>query len=168
MAVEIERKFLLKRLPPLPPGTETWRIEQGYLPDPPGPASDPPRLTEGRLRRAAGPGGTVVCTHTIKEGQGIARLEMERSITPAEFEEGWPRTVGRRLRKTRHRVESNGRVWEIDDYPDLGMVLAEVELPSVDAPLRIPAWLAPHVEREVTDDPRYTNYRLALRSPAST
>lgn len=42
-----------------------------------------------------------------------------------------------------------------------GLVLAEVELPEARHPASPPAWLAPFIEREVTDDPRYTNRAIA-------
>jgi len=53
--------------------------------------------------------------------------------------------------------------WEIDHYPELGFHAAEIELPTADARVEIPAWLAPHVRAEVTEDPRFTSLQLALR-----
>ena len=41
------------------------------------------------------------------------------------------------------------------------LVLAEVELSSASERPALPDWLAPHVVREVTDDPRFTNLALA-------
>ena len=150
--LEIERKFLLDGLPALPDRAEPHRMEQGYLPDDP-----------GRLRRAVGPDGRPVCTLTVKTGLGLVRREDERTISEQEFTRLWPRTAGRRLVKTRYRVDERGLVWEIDDYDDLELVLAEVELPSADAPITVPDWLAPHIVREVTDEPQYQNYEIALR-----
>jgi peptide-methionine (R)-S-oxide reductase len=163
-SVEIERKFLLSGLPRLPADAEPWRIEQGYLPDParPGGAGGGGDVTEGRLRRAVGPDGSVRHTHTVKRGLGIERAEIERPLDESEFEAHWPRTAGRRLRKTRYRVAAGGRFWEVDEYPDLGLVLAEIEIESADERVALPEWLAPHVVREVTGEARYTNYRLAL------
>jgi hypothetical protein len=34
----------------------------------------------------------------------------------------------------------------------------------VDTPLEIPPWLAPFVEREVTDEPAFRNFELARRA----
>lgn len=150
--LEIERKYLLRVAPVLPPSAETWRIEQGYLPG------------QGRLRRITRADGRVVLIHTLKQGVGLVRQEVEREITPEAFERDWPATQGARLRKTRHRVPdaATGLVWEIDvfDQPP-GLVLAEVELPEARHPSSPPAWLAPFIEREVTDDPRYTNRAIA-------
>jgi hypothetical protein len=162
--IEIERTWLLRCVPALPPGAAASRIEQGYLPDEPGGAgAGRGDLVEGRLRRSTGPDGRVVCTHTIKRGTGLVRQEQERRITAAEFERHWPRTAGRRLVKTRHRVAEGGFTWEIDVYDGLDLVLAEVELPSADTEVALPAWLAPHVVRDVTEEPEYRNYRIALR-----
>ncbi|MHC4275537.1 MAG: CYTH domain-containing protein [Planctomycetota bacterium] len=153
--LEIERKFLLDRLPALPDRAEPYRMEQGYLADGP-----------GRLRRAVGPDGAPVCTLTVKTGLGLVRREDERTISEQEFRKHWPRTAGRRLTKTRYRIEQDGLVWEIDRYDGLDLVLAEVELPSADTEITVPDWLQPHVVREVTDEPQFQNYEIALRMAA--
>ena len=149
--LEIERKFLLDALPDLPPGATAYRMEQGYFPD------------AVRLRRSVAPDGSIECTHTLKKGTGLVRQEIERTIAEQEFDDLWPRTEGRRLRKTRHRITEAGFTWEIDEYDDIDLVLAEVELPTPDTEAPPPPWLIPHIIREVTDDPDYQNYRLALR-----
>jgi adenylate cyclase len=154
---EIERVFLLRGMPPLPPHAELWEIEQGYLP-PPGSGAD----LEGRLRRQV-EGGATRHLLTRKRGLGIVRSEEEREISAEEFAKWWPRTEGRRLRKTRHRVAAEGVIWEIDRFEGLELVLAEVELPDPRTPIEIPAWLAPLIVREVTEDPRYRNFELARR-----
>jgi CYTH domain-containing protein len=45
-------------------------------------------------------------------------------------------------------------------------VLAEVELGGRPRDVSLPAWLEPHVEREVTEDQAYTNLHLALTGAA--
>lgn len=161
---EVERVYLLDRLPELPATAVRVRIEQGYLPDAQNAgATGGDEMTEGRLRRRVDPDGSVHLTHTIKRGEGLVRSEAERTITEAQFEAHWPRTAGRRLSKTRHRVPAGPLVWEIDDFDDLDLVLAEVELPSPEAEAPPPEWLAPHIVREVTDDQRYRNYEIAKR-----
>ena len=54
----------------------------------------------------------------------------------------WPLTLGRRLRKRRHAVPEGGLTWEIDQFLDRDLVLAEVELPSAETPVTVPKWLA--------------------------
>ena len=64
----------------------------------------------------------------------------------------------RRVAKTRFTIEEpSGATWEIDRFADRELVLAEIELERADTPVSFPRWLAPHVEREVTDDPAFTN-----------
>ena len=46
------------------------------------------------------------------------------------------------------------------------LVMAEVELPSVECPLSIPSWLEGWIVREVSEDPRYRNSELARRIAA--
>ncbi len=159
-AQEIERVFLLDRLPDIPNGAEAVRVEQGYLP---GNDSAGGEVTEGRVRRTVDASGTVCCTHTIKRGTGLVRSEVERVISEEEFNRHWPCTAGRRLNKTRYRVPVGELVWEIDTFDQLNLVLAEVELPSPDAAAPLPEWLSPHVVREVTDEPAYRNYEIAMR-----
>ena len=173
MAAEIERVYLLRALPtPLPHG-EVWRIDQGYLPlqsqvidgnSHDSGAPIPPHQLEGRLRRITHSDGSVEHIHTIKSGVGLVRQETERSIDAETFAREWPRTVGRRLEKVRTRISVGDRVWEIDQFTHIPLVLAECELPSTDTPLDIPDWLAPFIVREVTEEPAFRNAELALQS----
>lgn len=164
--LEIERVYLLARLPDLPAQAEALMIEQGYLPEPPAGTREAGQVYyEGRVRRTVYPDGAVKRTHTIKHGEGLVRTERERALEPAEFEALWERTGGRRIRKTRHRVQEGERTWEVDAFRGWSLVLAEVELPSEDAEAPLPDWLAPHVVREVTDDPRFRNHALATEGP---
>jgi CYTH domain-containing protein len=73
----------------------------------------------------------------------------------------WPLTKGKRLTKRRHRVPQGDLTWEIDEFTDRDLVLAEIELPSAETPVEIPDWLEPWVEREVTGDVAYLNWTLA-------
>ncbi|TVQ56573.1 MAG: adenylate cyclase [Phycisphaerales bacterium] len=161
-SVEIERTFLLQRKPELPQHAVQYRFEQGYLPAVEG---DDPKQVEGRIRRATRPDGSVTCTHTIKRGLGLVREESEREISADEFDRLWPQTDGRRILKSRYAIEEGGLTWEVDVFEQPpGLVLAEVELPSAEHEVPIPAWLAGHIEREVTEEPEFSNYELALRS----
>ena len=135
-------------------GAEALEIEQGYLPG---------ATVRERLRRAVGPRGAT-CTRTVKLGTGLVRAEFEEEMPPSEFERLWPLTEGARLRKRRYRVPENELVWEIDEFLDRELWLAEVELPAADTEVVVPEWLEPWLEREVTDDPRYANVRIALTS----
>ena len=60
-------------------------------------------------------------------------------------------------------MKDGALTWEVDAFEGADLVLAEVELPSADTPVTPPAWLAPHVVREVTEEPAYRNFEVARR-----
>lgn len=165
--LEIERVFLLRGLPPLPDRAEAHRLEQGYLDDPLDDSTSSDAGTgesgfrEGRVRRWTGPDGVVRCFHTVKRGRGIVREETERIIDEGEFDRAWARTGRRRIAKTRYRIPEGDLVWEVDRFDDLPLVMAEVELPAVDHPVEVPAWMEGWIVREISEDPRYRNSELA-------
>jgi CHAD domain-containing protein/CYTH domain-containing protein len=148
---EIERKFLLTGLPTLPGAESPVEIEQGYLPG--------ERLIE-RVRRIRSEEGEEL-VRTVKEGSGLVRLEVEEPVSADVFDQLWPLTEGRRLRKRRYRIPDGDVTWEIDEFLDRDLVLAEVELAGRPVEVELPAWLQPHVDREVTEDDAYSNLRLA-------
>ena len=100
-------------------------------------------------------------TRTVKSGAGVARTELEEETTPEVFEAMWPLTLGRRVTKRRHRIVEGPLTWEIDEFTDRDLVLAEVELLDAEQEPELPDWLAPFVVREVTGEPEYVNATLA-------
>jgi adenylate cyclase len=150
-AIEIERKFLVAEPPADLSRWPSSAIEQGYL----AVAGDG---TEVRVRRRDGD----VAVLTVKSGGGRERVEEELDLEPERFERLWPLTQGRRIEKRRYEIPTDdGPVIELDVYEgDLdGLVVAEVEFGSgAEADGFVPpGWF----HREVTDDPRYKNQRLA-------
>ena len=150
--MEIERKFLLERVPPdLPEGRV---IEQGYL-------AVGEDGVEVRVRRY-GDGRTL----TVKSGPAQVRTEEEFELDEGRFDALWPLTEGRRIAKMRHRVDlGDGLTAEVDVYRDAheGLAVAEVEFPDEAASdgFDAPEWLG----RDVTGDARYANQQLALHGP---
>lgn len=149
--LEIERKYLLRRLPPDMPGATVERITQGYMPG---------RKFIERLRMVQR-GRQRTYVRTVKIGTGLVRTELEEETTRAVFDALWPLTEGRRVSKRRHRVADGDLAWEVDEFTDRDLVLVEIELPSADTTVSLPDWLKPYVEREVTGDPAYLNANLA-------
>ena len=148
--MEIERKFLLRTLPP---GFETLRgapIAQGYL------ATEP----DGRQVRLRKKGSSLFLT-AKGAPRGYARQEIEIELTPAQFAALWPLTAGRRLAKKRFEVPFGGRVIEIDVYggKHQGLVVAEVEFESEAAARAFapPEWFA----EDISARPEYSNRTLA-------
>jgi len=147
---EIERKYLLQRLPNRAATAPSIEIVQGYLPG--------TKILE-RIRRVS-QAGKDRFVRTIKLGKGVSRIQIEEPMTEQLFDALWPLTEGRRICKRRFLVPDGNLVWEIDEFLDQHLVLGEIELPDERHPT-IPEWLAPHVTREVTDEPAFTNVRLA-------
>ncbi|MGB5302874.1 MAG: CHAD domain-containing protein [Gemmatimonadota bacterium] len=149
--IEIERKYLLSGMPPSLEGQPFREIEQGYIPG--------ERLHE-RVRRVR-KDGTEWYVRTVKVGSGIRRIELQEDTDRDTFEVLWPLTEGRRVIKRRYRVPEGGLTWEVDEFTDRDLVLAEIELPSEEVKPRLPDWIAPYVVREVTDESEYLNMNLA-------
>jgi len=153
MAIEIERKFLL--------ADERWRqvivrserIAQGYL-------VGARALQEGharasvRVRRAGEQAWLNIKSATL----GIERAEFEYAVPLADAEAMLAGLCDGVLEKIRHHVEVEGCLFEIDEFlgDNAGLVVAEVELSSVDAAFPRPAWLG----REVSALARYYNVNL--------
>jgi CYTH domain-containing protein len=113
-----------------------------------------------RVRKKSDASGTKYF-RTVKLGRGIERIEIEEKITRALYAKLWPLTEGRRVEKRRYAIEDGELTWEIDVFTDRELVLCEVELERADVEVRLPDWLAPYVERDVTDEDTYVNANLA-------
>ena len=154
--MEIERKYLLRFLPEEARDGRWIDIAQGYLPG---------TTLRERVRRVSVHHGSgrkdVHFYRTVKLGEGVARTEIEEETTEAIFLALWPLTKRRRLRKRRFEIDVDGRTWEIDEFRNRDLVLAEIELDSEDEEVTFPDWLAPAVQREVTGEPEFQNINLA-------
>lgn len=146
---EIERKFLVKRLPERLNRSRRYLIAQGYLAAEPG----------GRHVRLRKKGKTA--SLTFKVGRGAAREEREIKLSAKQFALLWPATAGRRLRKLRCELPWKNLLIEVDVYrgKHSGLVVAEVEFPNRAEcrKFRPPAWFG----TEVTGNKRYSNVKLA-------
>jgi adenylate cyclase len=146
---EIERKFLIKRLPLQILRSRHFPIAQGYLVNEQG----------GRHVRLRKKNKTV--SLTFKVGRGSAREEREIRLSPKQFATLWPATRGRRLHKTRYEVPWKKLTIEIDIYHgrNHGLMVAEVEFPNHGSRRKFkpPRWFG----REITGEKRYSNVRLA-------
>jgi len=152
MAVEIERRFLLTG--------EGWRslagapqpLRQGYLA-----ASADGVTVRVRLR------GVEAAWLTLKaaaDAIGLVRHEFEYAIPVSDAESLWT-LAPHRLEKTRFSLSLAGGDWVVDQFAGRNgpLLLAEVELPSAQTALEIPAWCG----REITGDGRWANAALARR-----
>jgi CYTH domain-containing protein len=150
--VEIERKYLLRELPRMPRPSAVLEIDQGYVPG--------IKVLE-RVRRERSDTGAVRYFRTMKTGKGVVRTELEDETDERLFQHLWPLTVGKRVRKRRYVIANGNDTWEIDEFLDRPLVLAELELEKEDSPVTIPDWLRPVLVREVTSEVGYMNRSLA-------
>ncbi len=156
MGVEIERKFTVLDDGWRGHSTKSVRIAQGYL-------NDMAAIKNGtqnasvRIRIA----GAQAFVNMKSRELGHTRQEFEYAIPVADAEALLKLCVGGLIDKTRHYVTHAGFLWEVDVFegPNVGLTVAEIELPSADTPFEAPDW----VGWEVTDALRYYNLALAER-----
>lgn len=151
---EIERKFLVRRLPRGFARLRGCSIVQGYL-------SVSPDGTEARVRKCAGEMGL-----TIKGGTGVSRTEVELPLTREQFQALWPLTRGRRIVKTRFVLPHISGTLELDVYdgPLRGLKTVEIEFATRrdSRTFQPPDWFGP----EITHQAEYKNQNLALLADA--
>lgn len=147
---EIERKFLLKRLPDGLADYPHEEIAQGYL-------SVERGGVQVRLRKKGG-----VRSFTYKRGNKSEREEREIRVSAEQFNALWPATEGRRLSKIRYDIPFGERTIEVDVYTGRhdGVVVAEVEFPDEESCGNFvpPDWFG----EDVTGKSRYSNVLMAL------
>lgn len=146
MGTEIERKFRVKGTEWRRSGTSV-RIAQGYLGD----------SIERVVRvRTAGAEAFI----TVKGlTQGISRLEYEYPIPLQDANEMLERLCLKPLIvKTRYTVSHAGAIWHVDEYhePRSDLIIAEIELNTVDESFEHPPWLG----EEVSGNPAYYNHTM--------
>lgn len=153
MGIEIERKFLLR--------DDSWRAQvgrsehlaQGYLVGASVLAAGHARASV-RVRRADGEAWLNIKAARL----GIERAEYDYVIPPGDADALLASLCDGVLSKRRHHVTVEGMLFEIDEFlgDNAGLVVAEVELPQVDAPFPRPPWLG----SEVSALARYYNVNL--------
>ncbi|SEA26535.1 CYTH domain-containing protein [Desulfuromusa kysingii] len=147
--LEIERKFVLHRLPEkLLSNAHGDEIKQGYL------------LREnGRELRVRKRNGEYWMT--VKQGSGLSRSEQECQIPAEQFAMLWPLTVGRQVEKTRYSIKQGDLLFEIDQFKEKlqPLILLEVEFTNLEKSqlFSVPTF----VSWEVTEDENYKNATLA-------
>ena len=148
---EIERKFLVSG--DFRPFVESSsRIRQGYI------AHENGRTVRVRTRDERG----YLTIKGPSDVSGISRFEWEKEIAFEDALSLMELCQGGFIDKTRNLVPFGGHVFEVDEFygDNDGLIMAEVELDSVDEPFEKPSWLG----EEVTGDRRYYNSHL-LKMP---
>lgn len=153
MGIEIERKFLLV--------DASWRTDierseslaQGYL-------VGAQALRDGSARASvrARLAGDQAWLNIKAATPGIARTEFEYPIPVDDARTLLASLCDGVLEKIRHHVRIDDVLFEIDEFhgSNEGLIVAEVELPAIDAAFPHPPWLG----REVSALTRYYNVNL--------
>lgn len=150
MAVEIERKFLVRAEKLALDGLPRKHLRTGYL-------------TESgatvRVRIVDGQHGFLAVKAKVP-GARFAKEEYEYPIPLADAQALMARADKRVIEKTRYLLALHAHVFEIDVFEGAyaGLVLAEVELGHENESFVRPPWLG----REVTFDKRYSCRKMAF------
>lgn len=153
MAVEIERKFLVRDTSWKDQVRRSIVIKQGYL------STDPDRTVRIRIKGERG-------VLTVKgRSQGVSRAEFEYEIPRADAEAMLLLCDDVPIEKIRHEILVGGKLWELDVFEgqNQGLVLAEIELVVEHEAFEVPAWAG----QEVSGDVRYFNSFLS-KTPFAT
>ena len=147
MAKEIERKWLIAKIPDLT-RNKGVKISQGYL--------VANGSSEVRVRKSGNK-----YELTVKKGDGISRDEINIPINSPAFNSLWALTDGMQVFKFRHEIALKGKTLEVDIYSGdlLGLHIVEVEFTTVEEAMKFdpPGWFG----KELTGDKRYSNRVLA-------
>ena len=159
MAIEIERKYLLKNNGWRELVTTSTYFKQGYLN-----ATDKNENSKSSIRiRIEGDKANI----NIKS--------MTLSITRQEYEYAIPSEDAQKMlnelcmqpliEKTRHIVYQDDHKWEIDVFEgyNRGLIVAEIELANESEPFNIPSWIG----EEVSEQEKYYNVCL-VKNPYSS
>jgi len=148
--IEIERKFLVRNSSFIALSTSHVDIRQGYI------SRDPDRTV--RIRQK---GDHAYLTFKSRpDEKGWSRFEYEREVSLSDAEALFDLCLPGIISKTRYLVPiENNLVVEVDVFHGIheGLVLAEVELESVEQTFQKPNFLG----EEVTGDERYYNSYLS-------
>lgn len=151
MALEIERKFLVKNDSWRARATASMRLRQGYL---------TPSLEHGKASVRVRVDGKQGYLNIKSVTLGIHRHEFEYVIPLEQANEILDTlSTGPIIDKTRHLVPQGNHVWEVDEFhgDNDGLIVAEIELETVDEAFEVPDWAC----ADVSDDARYYNVSLA-------
>jgi adenylate cyclase len=149
MAVEIERKFLVKKHTFKQEAFQKNSIKQGFL------NSDKNRVVRIRIKDK----NAFITVKGKSNTSGTTRFEWEKEIDKDEAEKLLLLCESGLIDKTRYLVKKGKHIFEIDEFygENQGLIVAEIELNSENEPFEKPHWL----NKEVTGDLKYYNSVLS-------
>lgn len=150
--IEIERKFLLKNVPKIKYDS-ILEIKQFYL-----------KGEKSRLRVVEQNGdGKLIYWKNIKNRlSDLSSEETDEIIDYAQFRELHKDSNGF-IYKIRYLIKEEDVIWEIDDFINVKLVIAEVEIPSEKYELKIPEFISNNLIMEVSKIKEFSNRKLAVK-----
>lgn len=155
MAIEIERKFLLKNDNWQSLVTKTHTIKQGYLQS----GLEKSQKSSVRIRISNDQANINIKSVDLI----MVRQEFEYAIPLADAQQMLSALCDNVVvEKTRYHVPYASHLWEVDVFngQNDGLQMAEIELTNIDESFELPDWIG----EEVTNDERYYNIYL-LKHP---
>ena len=148
MALEIERKFLIKNHSWRTSVLESLDIQQAYY--------NRDDVYSVRVRIQNDKANLNIKSKT----QGASRDEYEYEIPKIDAQEMLSK-LPEKIQKTRHLVNYAKHTWEIDEFygDNSGLIVAEIELTREDEEFELPDWCG----QEVTQDERFYNIALVQK-----
>ncbi len=170
--IEIERKFVLKRLPHLIKGASIIgrAITQYYIED----EDEPEKTFRVRLTSYKNKNTYVRTIKTpIKNSDSIGQHEDETEITEFDFNQ-CVQHANKRITKVRYVITIEGNKWEFDCFRDLDLIMCELEMiaktedvvEEVEKKLfdvKVPDSIKEVLIKEVTGNRDYSNRSLAIK-----
>ena len=147
--IEIERKFLVTSEAFKAEAHSEIKIIQGFL------TVDPERTVRIRIKGEQG----FLTIKGISNEAGTTRFEWEKEIPVSEAASLLKLCLPGIIDKVRYEVKLEDHLFEIDIFEgdNEGLIVAEIELSSVNETYPKPDWLG----EEVTGDLRYYNSQLS-------
>jgi len=147
--IEIERKFLVVSDAYKSEAFRTTKIIQGFL------NTDPERTVRVRLQGENG----VLTIKGKSSSDGLIRFEWETEISKTDAEHLLKLCEPGIIDKIRYEIKVENHIFEVDEFfeDNQGLVIAELELNSVDETFKRPNWLG----EEITGNAKYYNAQLS-------
>jgi CYTH domain-containing protein len=148
MNIEIERKFLIKKIPEN--CEKSIHIKQYYM-----------HIDDNFVQRLRFFDNKKAIISLKQNCAGLSRYEFEYEIPLLDAKKIVSMSNSKFIEKIRHIIYFNSIKWEIDEFlgDNKGLLIAEVELESENQDIMLPNW----INSEVTNKNKYFNYNLALK-----
>jgi CYTH domain-containing protein len=152
--IEIERRFILKKLPILIYAETKW-IWQFYIRE----NGEIVRYRETRTDK-------ITWERIIKRNIGFGQNEEEiLSVTSDEFYEASSKLKLSEIHKKRHILTYGKLKYEIDVFDNIHLIIMEIELDDIKQKVGFPFSIRDMIIKEITGVKEFTNFNMGLIKP---